>query len=205
MAAFGKERGYTDSGPSPPPRCVDALLFHVGERRSAAGYSCSTSGRTNVLIQQHPQGAFFQHGCFQIRRRCSWWCRHQVALKVFPLHAPTYIPNNDVIFFIPLYHMAQTGSLLLSMWIYSDFQCLRIPLLPCWMFAGFFSGSWSAFTKELHDCKKSQCDLIWLQAMQFAYFWKLLLCNAAVIIKNLKIIIIKGWYTRYVNETIWYI
>lgn len=28
---------------------------------------------------------------------------------------PTYIPNDDVILFRPLYHMAQTGSLLLSM------------------------------------------------------------------------------------------
>lgn len=58
MAAFGKERGYTDSGPSPPPRCVDALLFHVGERRSAAGYSCSTSGRTNVLSSTHRELSF---------------------------------------------------------------------------------------------------------------------------------------------------
>lgn len=204
MAAFGKERGYTDSGPSPPPRCVDALLFHVGERRSAAGYSCSTSGRTNVLIQQHPQGAFFQHGCFQIRRRCSWWCRHQVALKVFPLHAPTYIPNNDVIFFIPLYHMAQTGSLLLSMWIYSVFANTTVALLDVCRFLFWFVISLHKRTTWLQK-GMSQCNLIWLQAMQFAYFWKLLLCNAAVIIKNLKIIIIKGWYTRYVNETIWYI
>lgn len=63
MAAFGKERGYTDSGPSPPPWCVDALLFHVGERRSAAGYSCSTSGRTNVLIAA-PTGSFLSAWLF---------------------------------------------------------------------------------------------------------------------------------------------
>lgn len=31
---------------------------------------------------------------------------------------PTYIPNDDVILFRPLYHMVQTGSLLLSMWIH---------------------------------------------------------------------------------------
>lgn len=42
---------------------------------------------------------------------------------------PTYIPNDDVILFRPLYHMAQTGSLLPSMWIRFDFQWSLIPLL----------------------------------------------------------------------------
>lgn len=42
---------------------------------------------------------------------------------------PTYIPNDDVILFRPLYHMAQTGSLLLSVWIHFDFQRWPIPLL----------------------------------------------------------------------------
>lgn len=55
---------------------------------------------------------------------------HQVALQAFasPL-PPTYIPNDDVILFSPLYHTAQTGSvrlllllLLLSVWIHFDFQ-----------------------------------------------------------------------------------
>lgn len=40
---------------------------------------------------------------------------------------PTYIPNNDVILFIPLYHMAQTGSLRPSVWMYFDFQSLLTP------------------------------------------------------------------------------
>lgn len=106
------------------PTCTDTFLFHVAWRSRAAGNSCSTSGRTNVLIQLHPQGALFQHWWFPIRGGCSWRNRHQVAVQVFSRRPPTYIPNDDVILFRPLYHMAQTGSLLPSMWIHFDFPAI---------------------------------------------------------------------------------
>lgn len=73
--------------------------------------SCSPSGRTNVLLQQHPgRGSFAS-----VRALRSQRTRHQVALQVFfHQHPPTSIPNDDVILFRPSSHMAQTGCALLS-------------------------------------------------------------------------------------------
>ncbi len=75
------------------PLCADTFLFHVAQMSAAAGNSCSMSGRTNVLIQQHPQGALFQHWWFQIRGECSCWAWHQVAVQVFSPQHPHLHPK----------------------------------------------------------------------------------------------------------------
>lgn len=51
------------------------------------------SERTNVLIQQHPQGALFQHWWIQITGGCRWWDGHQVAVQVFSLQPPHLHPK----------------------------------------------------------------------------------------------------------------
>lgn len=62
-----------------------------------------------------------------------WQSRSSPALPF-----PAYIQSYDVILFEPLYHMAQTVSLPLSMWLQLDFQRSLIPLLrlspaPVWL------------------------------------------------------------------------
>lgn len=89
--------------------------------------SCSPSGRTNVLLQQHTWrggGELYVN----LRAVCSHRTRHQVALQVFFHEHPP--PNDDVILFRPSSHMAQTGCALLSMWKHFDSDSSPTPQLP---------------------------------------------------------------------------
>lgn len=72
---------------------MGTFLFHLAWRSGASGNSCGMSRRTNVLIQQHPQGALFQHRWFQLRAPCSWQDKHQVAVQVFSLQPPHLHPK----------------------------------------------------------------------------------------------------------------
>lgn len=82
-----------NSGCQSSPLCRHTFLFHLAQKSGASGNSCSPTGRTNVLIQQLPQGALFQHWWFHIRGGCSWWNGHQVALQVFSLQHPHLHPK----------------------------------------------------------------------------------------------------------------
>lgn len=75
------------------PLCMDTFLFHLALSSVAVGNSCTVFGRTNALIQQHPQGALFQHWWFHITGGCRWWDGHQVAVQVFCLWPPHLHPK----------------------------------------------------------------------------------------------------------------
>lgn len=78
--------------------------------------------------------------------------------KSFLSSTPAYIINDDVILCRPLYHIAQTGSVLLSMRIHFDFQWLLIPLLRLSPVRTRLSG----FQKKSHSVSlmKSKPELI---------------------------------------------
>lgn len=108
------------------PSALHAFLPDPAQTRRCN--SCSPSGRTNVLLQQHPQrgGAVRQRqrGCAVSKSDTRW------RPKSFLISAPAFIPNDDVIPFRPSYHMAQTGRVLLSTRKHSDSHSSPIPLLP---------------------------------------------------------------------------
>lgn len=74
--------------------------------------------------------------------------------------APTYIPNDDVILFIPLYHMAQAGSLLFGYTlIFFDcwYHCSSYLLLLC----GYLTYWWKSSQCLFNEIKVSAGSAVW--------------------------------------------
>lgn len=99
------------------------FVFHPAKYRSAPGVvHAARVGEQMFSFSSSHRELSFNTGGFTSEHGVVGEMDTRWHSKSFLSTTPAYIINDDVILFRPLYHIAQTGSVLLSMQIHFDFQ-----------------------------------------------------------------------------------